>query len=286
MVKETIPVHGISKLWLEVRQLGRAIHFYRDVLRLPLVGLDGDSACFDVDGQQIALTEPQVFGDGSVAGALCHWALAVDPAESDWYARKVRESGGRIYPIPWGHYIDDPDGNLGELWTGSAWPHARRGPRWGEEISPAAAIVEVSLLMTNQAQALHFYRDRLGLATPEGVAETGEPFMRMRLPGGQDLLLWWPGIYMGVARAGRTMRLTLACASLSAVAEFCDRQAVTYTQLNERVYIRDPFGHTFEVEEVASWPLPPAGDPTRWSFPKRPTDALRWDQGQEGGYNA
>ena len=139
MVKETIPVHGISKLWLEVRQLGRAIHFYRDVLRLPLVGLDGDIAFFDVDGQQIALTEPQVFGDGSVAGALCHWALAVEGAESDWYARKVRESGGRIYPIPWGHSIDDPDANLGELWTGSAWPHSRRGPRWGEEISPAAA---------------------------------------------------------------------------------------------------------------------------------------------------
>jgi hypothetical protein len=29
MVNQTIPVHGISKLWLEVRQLGRAIHFYR-----------------------------------------------------------------------------------------------------------------------------------------------------------------------------------------------------------------------------------------------------------------
>jgi hypothetical protein len=25
MVNQTIPVHGISKLWLEVRQLGRAI---------------------------------------------------------------------------------------------------------------------------------------------------------------------------------------------------------------------------------------------------------------------
>jgi hypothetical protein len=126
MVKETIPVHGISKLWLEV------------------------------------------FGDGSVAGALCHWALAVDPAESDWYARKVRESGGGIYPIPWGHYIDDPDGNLGELWTGSAWPHSRRGPRWGEEISPAAAIVEVSLLMTNQAQALHLVL--LGISQAESVS--------------------------------------------------------------------------------------------------------------------
>jgi catechol 2,3-dioxygenase-like lactoylglutathione lyase family enzyme len=279
MVNQTIPVHGISKLWLEVRQLGRAIHFYRDMLRLPLVGLDGDSACFDVDGQQIAQTGPQVVADGSVAGALCHWALAVEEAESDWYARKVRESGGGIYPIPWGHYIDDPDGNLGELMNGSGWPHARPGTRWGEEISPAAAIVEVCLLMTNQAQALHFYRDRLGLATPDGVAETGEPFLRMRLPGGQDLLLWWPGIYMGVARAGRTMCLTIACASLSAVAEFWDRQAVTSTHQNERLYIRDPFGHTFAVDEVATWPLPPSDDPTRWSFPKRRTDALRWDQG-------
>ena len=82
------------------------------------------------------------------------------------------------------------------------------------------------------------------------------------------------------------MRVTLACASLSAVAQYCDRRAVTYTQLNERLYIRDPFGHTFEVEEVATWPLPPAGDPARWSFPKRPTEALRWEQRHAGGDHA
>ena len=71
MVNQTIPVHGISKLWLEVRQLGRAIHFYRDVLRLPLVGPDGDIACFDVDGQQIALTKPQVFPESTAPRSIC-----------------------------------------------------------------------------------------------------------------------------------------------------------------------------------------------------------------------
>lgn len=269
-----IPVYGISKLWLEVRQLGRAIHFYRDVIRLPLVSVQDNMAFFDVDGQQIIVTEPRVFPDGSVAGVNSHWALAIDAKDEGWYSQKIRESGGNTYSVGFAHYIDDPDGNLGEFWKEHAWSHGRRGPLAGEEIAPVQALVEVSLMVTDSRAGLAFYRDQLGLTNLHELEDQGKPFMRARFAGGQDLLLWYPGLYMGIARAGRMMRLTLACESVQAVAQFLAERQLAYTCLADRLYFRDPFGHTFEVEAVAQWPLPPSAPPRQWSYPHRPTDTL------------
>ncbi|MCB9437421.1 MAG: VOC family protein [Anaerolineales bacterium] len=275
MEPQPLPVYGISRIWLEVRQLGRAIHFYRDIMRLPLVRIERDMAFFDVDGQQLVLTEPQVFPDGSVAGVLCHVAFAIDPQAEAAYAQKIQESGGNTYSVGFGHYVDDPDGNLIEFWNESQWPHQRRAPLAGNEIAPLQAIVESSLLVTDSAQALEFYRDWLGLQNLAAVPEQGQPFMRARFPSGQDILLWLPGIFMGTARAGRNMRLTLACASLREVAEFLSSRQIRYTLLQDKLYFRDPFGHCFEVETVSDWPLPASGKPECWSYPKRPTESLR-----------
>lgn len=275
MQHSSIPVHGISRIWLEVRQLGRAIHFYRDIIRLPLVRVERDMAFFDVDGQQLVITEPQIFPDGSVAGVLSHVAFAIDPHHEGSYAQKIRESGGNTYSVGFGYYLDDPDGNLIEFWHESAWPHPRRAPLAGNEIAPLRAIVEASLLVTDSAQGLEFYRDWLGLQNLEAIPENGQPFMRARFASGQDILLWLPGIFMGTARAGRNMRLTLACPNLTAVAEFLSNRQIRYTLLQDKLYFRDPFGHCFEVETVSDWPLPASGNPECWSYPKRPTEVLR-----------
>jgi catechol 2,3-dioxygenase-like lactoylglutathione lyase family enzyme len=271
-----IPVHGISKLWLEVRQLGKAIHFYRDVVRLPLVAVKGDMAYFDIDGQQLIVTEPTIFPDGSVAGVLCHWALALPKDDEEWYRRKVKESGGDIYDIGFGYYIDDPDGNLGEFHTSPAWTYERRGPLLGREIAPLTSIDEISMMDINPQVGLSFYHDVLGLELVNKVPAEGAAFMRFRFPDGQDLLLWQPGIFLGVSRAGRNIRLTLACESVDVVAEFLTEHDVTYKQLDGNLYFNDPNGHTFEVEQVNEWPLPPSGNPNEWSFPKRPTERLRY----------
>ena len=272
---ETIPVYGLSKLWLEVRQLGRAIHFYRDIVRLPLVEVKQNMAFFDIDGQQLVVTEPTVFPDGSVAGTICHWAMAIDAEDESWYAQKVRESGGKIYPISFGHYIDDPDGNLVEFWKRSQWQHPRRAPLAGAEIAPLRAVVETALMVVDSAKGLQFYRDILGLSNLENHPETGEAFMRARLPSGQDILLFRPGTFMGVSRGGRNMRLTLACQSVDAVAAFLDERSIDYLSLDEKLYFDDPFGHRYEIEAVDQWLLPPSGDPTQWSYPQRPTDPMR-----------
>lgn len=271
-----IPVYGISKLWLEVRQLGRSIHFYRDIVRLPLVAVRGDMAYFDIDGQQLIVTEPTVFSDGSVAGVLCHWALALPTDDQEWYRRKVKESGGDIYDIGFGYYIDDPDGNLGEFHTRPAWKYARRGPLAGREIAPLTSIDEISMLGINPRAALSFYRDVLGLDLINDVPEDGAAFMRFRFPDGQDLLVWQPGIFLGVSRAGRNIRLTLACKSVDVVADFLTEQGISFKRREEHLYFNDPNGHTFEVEQVTQWPLPPSGNPEEWSFPKRPTERLRY----------
>ena len=155
---ETIPVYGLSKIWLEVRQLGRAIHFYRDVVRLPLVDIKQNMAFLDIDGQQLVVTEPRMFPDGSVAGTICHWAMALDGDDENWYTQKVRESGGKIYPISFGHYIDDPDGNLVEFWKNSRWPHPRRGPLAGSEIAPLREIVEAAWVCVASGKGVILYR--------------------------------------------------------------------------------------------------------------------------------
>jgi predicted enzyme related to lactoylglutathione lyase len=271
---EMIPVYGMSKIWLEVRQLGRAIHFYRDVVRLPLVAVKQNMAFFDIDGQQLVVTEPRVFPDGSVAGTICHWAMALDAEDEDWYAQKVRESGGKIYPISFGQYIDDPDGNLVEFWKNSRWTHPRRGPLAGAEIAPLRAIVETALMVVDSAKGLNFYRNILGLGNLEGHPESGEAFMRARLPSGQDILLFRPGTFMGVSRGGRNMHLTLACESVEAVVKFLEKRSIETICLDGKVYFSDPFGHRYEVEAVDEWPLPPSGNPSEWSYPKRPTDAM------------
>jgi catechol 2,3-dioxygenase-like lactoylglutathione lyase family enzyme len=120
-----IPVSGVSELVLEVVDLERSLHFYSKVLGLPVVSRreDGERAWLMAGtGTRIGLWRPQVGIAGGRGGVHVHYAFHLADAAYDDAVARLRSFGyepeehafddhGRAA------YVDDPDGNVVELWT-------------------------------------------------------------------------------------------------------------------------------------------------------------------------
>jgi catechol 2,3-dioxygenase-like lactoylglutathione lyase family enzyme len=122
-----IPVTGVSELVLEVVDLAAAEAFYAGVLGLPVVERwPHRDAIWVLAGERtrIGLWRPQVGLAGGRGGVHVHFAMHIEPEDYDAAVARLREHGEKIeehefdsYGGSRAVYVDDPDGNVVELWT-------------------------------------------------------------------------------------------------------------------------------------------------------------------------
>ena len=132
---ERLPVSGVSELVLEVVDLEAAERFYSEVLGLPVVERWPDrEAIWVMAGERtrIGLWRPQVGLAGGRGGVHVHFAMHISEADYDAAVARVRSSSGQeVEEIQFSDgrgraaYVDDPDGNVVELWTWDVGEHLR-----------------------------------------------------------------------------------------------------------------------------------------------------------------
>lgn len=112
---------------LEVVDLGASEHFYADILGLPVVDRWADREAVWVmagDRTRIGLWRPQVGLAGGRGGIHVHFAMHIDEAHYDDAVARLKEHGLDVEETSFdtaepsrSAYVDDPDGNVVELWT-------------------------------------------------------------------------------------------------------------------------------------------------------------------------
>jgi catechol 2,3-dioxygenase-like lactoylglutathione lyase family enzyme len=129
-----LPVSGVSELVLEVVDLEAAERFYADVLGLPVVERWPDrEAVWVMAGERtrIGLWRPQVGLAGGRGGVHVHFALHIAEADFDAAVSELRRRGEEVEVIAFSDthgraaYVNDPDGNVVELWTWDVAQHLR-----------------------------------------------------------------------------------------------------------------------------------------------------------------
>jgi catechol 2,3-dioxygenase-like lactoylglutathione lyase family enzyme len=120
-------VTGVSELVLEVVDLEASERFYAGLLGLPVVERWPEREAFWVmagDRTRIGLWRPQVGLAGGRGGIHVHFAMHIPAERYDAAMAALRERGAEPveheFPGYGGSralYLDDPDGNVVELWT-------------------------------------------------------------------------------------------------------------------------------------------------------------------------
>jgi catechol 2,3-dioxygenase-like lactoylglutathione lyase family enzyme len=127
-------VTGVSELVLEVVDLEAAERFYADVLDLPVVERWPDrEAIWVMAGERtrIGLWRPQVGLLGGRGGIHVHFAMHIPEEGYDAEVERIRGLGVEVNEISFegagrAAYVNDPDGNVVELWTWDVAEHLRR----------------------------------------------------------------------------------------------------------------------------------------------------------------
>jgi catechol 2,3-dioxygenase-like lactoylglutathione lyase family enzyme len=128
-----IPVTGVSELVLEVVDLEASERFYSEVLGLPVVERWPDRDAIWVmagDRTRIGLWKPQVGLKGGRGGLHVHFAMHIAESDYDAAVERLRGLGQKVEEMDFGDagraaYVDDPDGNVVELWTWDVGEHLR-----------------------------------------------------------------------------------------------------------------------------------------------------------------
>jgi catechol 2,3-dioxygenase-like lactoylglutathione lyase family enzyme len=128
-----VPVTGVSELVLEVVDLEAAEEFYAGVLGLPVVDRWPDrEAIWVMAGERtrIGLWRPQVGRAGGRGGLHVHYALHIADADYEAAVERLRSRGMAVEETTFpgagrAVYVDDPDGNVVELWTWDVGEHLR-----------------------------------------------------------------------------------------------------------------------------------------------------------------
>lgn len=128
-----IPVTGVSELVLEVVDLEAAEAFYAGILGLPVVDRWPDREAIWVmagDRTRIGLWRPQVGLENGRGGIHVHFAMHIAPGDYEDAVAHLRHHGLNVREHEFGTrphskaaYVDDPDGNLVELWTWDVGHH-------------------------------------------------------------------------------------------------------------------------------------------------------------------
>jgi catechol 2,3-dioxygenase-like lactoylglutathione lyase family enzyme len=131
-------VTGVSELVLEVVDLEASERFYAEVLGLPVVERWPDREAIWVmagDRTRIGLWRPQVGLFGGRGGIHVHFAMHIPPDRYDAAVAGLRGKGQDVveheFPGYGGSraaYVDDPDGNVVELWTWDVARHLDASP--------------------------------------------------------------------------------------------------------------------------------------------------------------
>jgi catechol 2,3-dioxygenase-like lactoylglutathione lyase family enzyme len=129
-----IPVTGVSELVLEVEDLEASERFYSEVLGLPVVDRWPErEAVWVMAGERtrIGLWKPQVGLFGSRGGVHVHFAMHIAEDEYDGAVERLRSLGLAVEETEFegagrAAYVEDPDGNLVELWTWDVAGHLRK----------------------------------------------------------------------------------------------------------------------------------------------------------------
>jgi catechol 2,3-dioxygenase-like lactoylglutathione lyase family enzyme len=131
---ESIPVTGVSEMVLEVVDLEAAERFYSGVLGLPVVDRWPQREAIWVmagDRTRIGLWRPQVGLAGGRGGVHVHFAMKIADEDFDAAVSLLRDRGQDVEEMSFGEhhgraaYVDDPDGNVVELWTWDVAEHLR-----------------------------------------------------------------------------------------------------------------------------------------------------------------
>ena len=134
MSPDGIPVTGVSELVLEVVDLDASERFYSDVLGLPVVERWPDrDAIWVMAGERtrIGLWKPQVGLAGGRGGVHVHFAMHIAEPDYQAAAERLRSLGQDVQEISFSDgrgraaYVDDPDGNVVEVWTWDVGEHLR-----------------------------------------------------------------------------------------------------------------------------------------------------------------
>jgi len=122
-----IPVTGVSELVLEVVDLDAAERFYAGVLGFAVVDRWPQRDAIWVmagDRTRIGLWKPQVGLEQGRGGVHVHFAMQIAEADYDAAVEHLKAQGLDVREHEFGTrphsraaYVDDPDGNLVELWT-------------------------------------------------------------------------------------------------------------------------------------------------------------------------
>jgi catechol 2,3-dioxygenase-like lactoylglutathione lyase family enzyme len=128
-----IPVTGVSELVLEVVDLEAAERFYAGVLGLPVVDRwPGREVIWVMAGDRtrIGLWRPQVGLAGGRGGIHVHYAMHIAADDFEPARERLRSHGYEPEVISFERggmgralYVDDPDGNVVELWTWDVAEH-------------------------------------------------------------------------------------------------------------------------------------------------------------------
>jgi catechol-2,3-dioxygenase len=132
-----VDVTGVSELVLEVVDLEASERFYADVLGLPVVERWPEREAIWVmagDRTRIGLWRPQVGLFGGRGGIHVHFAMHIAPERYAAAVDHLRGKGQEVieheFPGYGGSraaYVDDPDGNVVELWTWDVAQHLTPG---------------------------------------------------------------------------------------------------------------------------------------------------------------
>ena len=120
-----IPVTGVSELVLEVVDLEASERFYSQVLGFPVVDRWPSREAVWVmagDRTRIGLWRPQVGIFGGRGGIHVHFAMNIADADFDAAVERLEGQGCKVEQTAFegagrAAYVDDPDGNVVELWT-------------------------------------------------------------------------------------------------------------------------------------------------------------------------
>ena len=128
-----IPVTGVNELVLEVVDLEEAERFYAEVLGFPVVDRWPSREAIWVmagDRTRIGLWRPQVGLFGGRGGLHVHFAMHIADDDFDAAVERLEAQGCEVEQTAFegagrSVYVDDPDGNVVELWTWDVANHLR-----------------------------------------------------------------------------------------------------------------------------------------------------------------
>jgi catechol 2,3-dioxygenase-like lactoylglutathione lyase family enzyme len=130
-------VTGVSELVLEVVDLEAAERFYAGVLGLPVVERWPEREAIWVmagDRTRLGLWRPQVGLHGGRGGIHVHFAMYIPAERYDAAVTHLRGQGQQVVEQDFSNrgraaYVDDPDGNVVELWSWDVGEHLSGAPR-------------------------------------------------------------------------------------------------------------------------------------------------------------